>query len=291
MYDFSKAAFWLVISWSRHVKYYFVCLLFPYSTGNAQWWDSSKPCLSKGALHNAAAITHTLTCARRGNCIKNIYESIYSQPPIIFDNEQWLESQAQRSARRLAKVFALDSIGSSQQLTIIDVPVILQLIKELAIYENALDEVKATHESLLQTIAFAPTPDVSPANTTPSTGDLPSPTRPSRTILVFTPEGKPAGMALYFYNYSTWSSRPGIYLEDLFVRESERNHGYGQMLLGELAKEVVEMEGGRLEWSVLKWNKPSIDFYERIGARAMTEWMTMRVDGEGLKDLAKRALP
>ena len=98
-------------------------------------------------------------------------------------------------------------------------------------------------------------------------------------------------MALYFYNYSTWSSRPGIYLEDLFVRESERNHGYGQMLLGELAKEVVEMEGGRLEWSVLKWNKPSIDFYERIGARAMTEWMTMRVDGEGLKDLAKRALP
>lgn len=172
-----------------------------------------------------------------------------------------------------------------------DVPTILQLIKELAIYENALDEVKATHKSLLQTIAFAPTPDVSPANTTPSDGDVPSPTRPARTILVFTPEGKPAGMALYFYNYSTWRSKPGIYLEDLFVRESERKHGYGQMLLGALAKEVVEMDGGRLEWSVLKWNQSSIDFYEKMGAKAMTEWTTMRVDGDGLKELAKRALP
>ena len=96
---------------------------------------------------------------------------------------------------------------------------------------------------------------------------------------------------MYFYNYSTWRSRHGIYLEDLFVRETERRHGYGQILLGTLAKEVVETNGGRLEWSVLKWNKPSIDFYESIGAKAMTEWMTMRVDGEGLKELAKKALP
>jgi GNAT superfamily N-acetyltransferase len=171
-----------------------------------------------------------------------------------------------------------------------DVPVILQLIQELADYEKASDEVKATKETLLNTLAFAPTPDVSIANTTPSGGDVPSPSRPARTLLIFTPEGKPAGMALYFYNYSTWRSKPGVYLEDLFVRESERNHGYGQRLLGALAKEVVEMNGGRLEWSVLKWNKPSIDFYERIGATAMTEWMTMRVDGDGLKELAKRAL-
>lgn len=73
------------------------------------------------------------------------------------------------------------------------------------------------------------------------------------------------------------------------MRESERGHGYGQKLLGLLAKELVDMEGGRLEWSVLKWNEPSIKFYERIGAKAMTEWQTMRVDGEGLKSLAKKA--
>lgn len=78
-------------------------------------------------------------------------------------------------------------------------------------------------------------------------------------------------------------------MEDLFVREAERGNGYGQRLLGELAKEVLQMNGGRLEWSVLKWNTPSIQFYERIGAKAMTEWQTMRVDGEGLRELAKRA--
>ena len=102
-------------------------------------------------------------------------------------------------------------------------------------------------------------------------------------------EPKPVGLALYFYNYSTWRARPGIYLEDLYVKESERGKGYGQRLLGQLAKEVLEIEGGRLEWSVLKWNTPSIKFYEGIGARAMTEWQTMRVDGEGLENLAARA--
>jgi len=74
------------------------------------------------------------------------------------------------------------------------------------------------------------------------------------------------------------------------VRENQRGKGYGQRLLGELAKEVVEMNGGRLEWSVLKWNTPSIEFYERIGAKAMTEWQTMRIDGDGLNELAKRAV-
>lgn len=73
------------------------------------------------------------------------------------------------------------------------------------------------------------------------------------------------------------------------MRQSERGHGFGQRLLGELAKEVVAMGGGRLEWSVLKWNEPSIKFYERIGAKAMSDWQVMRVDGEGLVELAKRA--
>lgn len=97
-------------------------------------------------------------------------------------------------------------------------------------------------------------------------------------------------MALYFYNYSTWRARPGIYLEDLFVTESERGNGYGLRLLAELAKEVVEMGGKRLEWCVLKWNEPSIRFYEDIvGAKAMDGWQTMRIDGEALEKLAGRA--
>jgi len=96
-------------------------------------------------------------------------------------------------------------------------------------------------------------------------------------------------MALYFYNYSTWRARPGIYLEDLYIRESERGHGYGTRLLGELAKEVLAMGGGRLEWSVLKWNEPSIGFYKSIGAQKMDDWVGMRMDGEGLVELAKRA--
>lgn len=93
-------------------------------------------------------------------------------------------------------------------------------------------------------------------------------------------------MALYFYNYSTWRARHGIYLEDLFVRPSERKKGYGKRLLVELAREVEATGGGRLEWSVLKWNEPSIRFYEAIGARKMDEWVGMRVEKEGLGKLA-----
>lgn len=160
------------------------------------------------------------------------------------------------------------------------------LIKELAEYEREPDAVKATTASLLETLAFASSP--SDPN---STALEVSPTRPARTILLFTPEGLPAGMALYFYNYSTWRSRPGIYLEDLFVRETERKKGYGLRLLVELGKEVVKMDGGRLEWSVLKWNQPSIDFYEKVvGAKAMDEWTIMRVDGDALVKLANKVI-
>ena len=136
---------------------------------------------------------------------------------------------------------------------------------------------KATPQLLSQTIAFA--------------GQSTSPTRPARCILLITPHQTVAGLALYFYNYSTWHAAPGIYLEDLFIRESERRKGYAGLLLAELAKEVVEMKGGRLEWSVLKWNQPSIEFYEGegIGAKMMSEWVGMRVDGEALVRLAGRA--
>lgn len=93
-------------------------------------------------------------------------------------------------------------------------------------------------------------------------------------------------MALYFTNYSTWRAAPGIYLEDLFVRPEFRGRGYGKKLLQELAKETRRIGGERLEWSVLKWNEPSIKFYKGIGAQQMDEWVGMRVDNEALDIMA-----
>lgn len=113
-----------------------------------------------------------------------------------------------------------------------------------------------------------------------------SPTRPARCLLLISPAGAAVGMALYFYNYSTWRSRAGIYLEDLYVRPTERGKGYGTRLLSALAKQLVSMGGFRLEWAVLKWNEPSIDFYKSLGAQAMDDWVGMRVDGESLAELA-----
>ncbi|KAI1340239.1 N-acetyltransferase [Xylariaceae sp. FL0016] len=165
-----------------------------------------------------------------------------------------------------------------------DVPTILQLIRELADYEHELEAVEATESTLLFTIAFAPA-DIVSTSTNPNTEPT-TPTRPARCLLLYNEKDQPAGMALYFYNYSTWRAKAGIYLEDLFVRPTERKKGYGKKLLVELAKEVVSMKGGRLEWSVLKWNEPSIKFYESIGAKAMNEWVGMRVDREGLTKLA-----
>lgn len=171
-----------------------------------------------------------------------------------------------------------------------DVPAILQLIRELADYEHELHSVEATEEKLLATIALAPSPDKSSSTaetTSTSTTEPISASRPARCLVLFDgTTGEAAGMALYFFNYSTWRARPGIYLEDLFVRETQRKKGYGKRLLVELAKEVVAMQGGRLEWSVLKWNEPSIRFYESIGANMMSEWVGMRVDGDGLTKLA-----
>jgi GNAT superfamily N-acetyltransferase len=156
---------------------------------------------------------------------------------------------------------------------ITDVATILQLINELASYEHALHEVLATESTLRSTLSF-------PSN----------PTKGYAKTLLITPNGSSqvAGMALYFHNYSTWHAAPGIYLEDLFVRPEFRGKGYGHALLRELARECVRLGCKRLEWSVLKWNEPSIKFYEseKVGAKMMSEWAGMRVDGEGLEKLA-----
>jgi GNAT superfamily N-acetyltransferase len=101
-------------------------------------------------------------------------------------------------------------------------------------------------------------------------------------------DGAPAGFALYFFNYSTWQGRPGIYLEDLFVRPSHRGRGIGTALLRAVAQIALERQCSRLVWSVLDWNEPAIRFYESLGASVMKEWMTMRVVGPALAALAER---
>jgi GNAT superfamily N-acetyltransferase len=111
----------------------------------------------------------------------------------------------------------------------------------------------------------------------------------AKTLLVTDPDGTVAGMALYFYNYSTWTGVPGIYLEDLFVKEKYRSRGYGVALLKRLAKEVLKVDGKRLEWSCLDWNEPSLRFYlsEKIGASKKEEWVGLRVEGDKLHKLAQ----
>ena len=146
-----------------------------------------------------------------------------------------------------------------------DCGLILSFIKELAEYEKLQHEVTATEAALAETLF----------------GDV-----PSAEVLIAEWNGKAAGFALFFTNYSTFLARPGIYLEDLFVRPEFRGLGIGTRLLSYLAKEVLRRSGGRLDWWVLHWNTPSIDFYKSIGAHDMSEWLPMRMDGAALKKLA-----
>ena len=147
-----------------------------------------------------------------------------------------------------------------------DVPDILGLIRELALYEREPDAVLATEADLLRD-GF---------------------TEPRRFHCLMAEWSEtPVGFALYFYNYSTWEGRPGIYLEDLYVQPAQRGKGIGKSILTRLAAIAVEEECARFEWSVLDWNQPSIDFYHAMGAVMKSEWRGMRVDGEALKNLAK----
>jgi GNAT superfamily N-acetyltransferase len=165
-------------------------------------------------------------------------------------------------------------LGLSNHYT--DVPTILGLIQELADYEKASSSVEATVELLTRTLSH-----YDPTTSSFSEGF-------AKTLLLTDPDGTVAGMALYFYNYSTWTGVPGIYLEDLFVKPEYRKRKYGIALLQALAKEVVKVEGKRLEWSCLTWNEPSLQFYqsEIIGAKTKDSWIGLRVEGDALGKLA-----
>ncbi|MDR3799855.1 MAG: GNAT family N-acetyltransferase [Terracidiphilus sp.] len=146
-----------------------------------------------------------------------------------------------------------------------DVPQILAFIRALATYERAPDAVSATEAGLLRD-GFGPNPFYS--------------------CLIADHDGRPAGFALYFFNYSTWEGRPGIYLEDLFVQPEFRGLGIGKALLQKVAAVAVEKECRRLQWEVLDWNTPAIDFYRAMGAEFLDEWRNVRVSGEALQQLA-----
>jgi len=146
-----------------------------------------------------------------------------------------------------------------------DVPTILGFIKELAVYEKLEHEVVATEEILRRNL-FGP--------------------KPFAEVIFLEENSVKAGFALFFHTFSTFLGQPGIYLEDLFVKPEHRGKGYGKKLLAFLAKETLKRNGGRLEWSVLDWNQPSIDFYHSLGAISKTEWIGQRLAGEALKKLA-----
>lgn len=146
-----------------------------------------------------------------------------------------------------------------------DLPLIAELIRALAEYEKLAHEVRFDERVLGEKLFGA---------------------RPYAEVLIGEVDGAPMGFALFFHNFSTFEGRPGIYLEDLFVRPEARGVGLGQALLAALARLAVERDCARLEWSVLDWNAPSIGFYKSLGARPLDDWTVMRVEGPALASLA-----
>jgi GNAT superfamily N-acetyltransferase len=146
-----------------------------------------------------------------------------------------------------------------------DIPAIHRLIVELARYEKAPDAVQASHADLHAALFSE---------------------RPVAECVLAEAHGEAVGLALFFTNFSTWTGKPGLYLEDLFVMPSARRGGIGKALLVHLAQLCVARGYGRFEWSVLDWNAPAIGFYRALGAKPMDEWTVMRMDGPALKALA-----
>jgi GNAT superfamily N-acetyltransferase len=146
-----------------------------------------------------------------------------------------------------------------------DLPLIAQFIRDLAEYERLAHEVRFDETGL---------------------GERLFGERPYAEVLIGEIDGAPQGFALFFHNFSTFEGRPGVYLEDLFVRPEARGSGLGTALLKALAQIAVERDCARLEWAVLDWNEPSIGFYKSLGARPMDEWTVFRLDGAALTELA-----
>lgn len=147
-----------------------------------------------------------------------------------------------------------------------DLATIVELIHALAEYEREPDAVELDPETLRRHL-FGPRPF-------------------AEVLLAETDDGRSAGFALYFHNFSTWKGRPGVYLEDLFVRPEHRGQGFGRDLLAEIARVACERGCARLEWSVLDWNAPAIGFYRALGAEPLDEWTTFRLTGTALERLA-----
>jgi len=148
-----------------------------------------------------------------------------------------------------------------------DSALILRFITELATYEKAADQVAATVESIAESLFGDDTP---------------------ARALICEIDGEAAGYAVYFFNYSTWQAKKGLYLEDLYISPAMRGSGAGKRLLQHLAAIAVENGCGRFEWSVLDWNQPAIDFYLSIGAKPQDEWVRYRMDGETLREFGTR---
>ena len=147
-----------------------------------------------------------------------------------------------------------------------DAGLILKMIIELAIYEKLEDQVVASEKDIRESIF--------------SEGS-------STRALICTIDEVPVGYAVYFFNYSTWLGKNGLYLEDLYVSPEHRGYGAGKALLKHLAKVAVAKNCGRFEWNVLDWNEPAIKFYESLGAQAQSEWVGYRISGKALNDLAE----
>jgi GNAT superfamily N-acetyltransferase len=147
-----------------------------------------------------------------------------------------------------------------------DVPVILQLIRDLATYERAPDDVVVTEDGLRE-VLFG--------------------NEPSAKVLLAFEDKDPVGFAVYFFNFSTWLGRPGLYLEDLFVKPETRGRGYGRALLVHLAGIARERDCGRMEWAVLNWNEPAIGFYKNLGAKAQHDWTVFRLTRNEIAQVAE----
>ena len=147
-----------------------------------------------------------------------------------------------------------------------DVPLILELIRDLATYERAPKEVTATEEQLVAVLF----------------GE-----KPVAEVLLAFERKSPVGFAVFFHNFSKWLGRPGLYLEDLFIKPEKRERGYGRALLVDLAKIALDRGCGRMEWAVLDWNEPAIKFYRSLGAKPMEEWTVFRLTRDGIAKLAQ----